>query len=228
MPPFSPALSALISQVPREVNSNILTGMDSPANMDSYSSIFDGPSGGHVPSAWEQYSGDRNADAAETAMGAGPAVDALRRAFNEKQLQDRASVQSKLSNDQLVEDDFNANGLNRGLAHADVQNQVGDSLSEARARRQFLPWGQQAGEQNDQQRLAELYAHFVQPAQTKAQGDIGAATINAGGRIGAAQASTGSPIEALQKALLELVGQGKSPEELQTLLPKLKQVYGVQ
>jgi hypothetical protein len=148
-------------------NAQLLKQSPSSANMANYDDIFAGPAEGHVPTAWEQFSGDRNADAAETAMGAGPAIDALRHAMDDQRLQQSANVRAKLDDNQMVEDDFNANGLNRGMAHANVQNQVGDVLSEGKARRGFLPWAQQESEQNMNDVLATSDARYGEPARAK-------------------------------------------------------------
>ncbi len=209
-------------------NAQLLKQSPSRANMANYADIFDGPSDGHVPTAWEQQSGDANADRAETALGAGPAIDAQRRAADESRLQDTADMQGDLANNQLVEDDFNANGLNRGMNHANVQNQIGDVNSEAKARRGFLPWGQAEDDRQTEGALATADARYGQPARIKAAGDVNAAAMGAQGRIGAAQASHGNPMEALQKALHEMVAQGKTPEQILQVLPQMKQAFGVQ
>jgi hypothetical protein len=209
-------------------SAQLLKNSPSSANMANYADIFDGPAEGHVPTAWEQQSGDANADRAETALGAGPAIDALRRAMDEQRLQGSADVRAGLADNQLVEDDFNANGLNRGMAHANVANEIGDVNSEAKARRGFLPWGQAQNERDTENAFGLADARYAQPARTRAQGDVASAQIGAQGRIGAAQATHGNPVEALQKALHEMLAQGKSMQELEAALPQLKQVYGVQ
>jgi len=209
-------------------NAQLLKQSPSRANMANYADIFDGPEEGHVPTAWESYSAGQNADNAETALGAGPAIDALRAAMDEGRLQDRANVQSGLADDQLVEDDFNANGRNRAVAHANVGNEVGDLNSEAKARRGFLPWGAAQNERDTESAFGLADTRYSQPARIRGQADVASAQMGAQGRIGAAQMSHGNPIEALQKALHEMLAQGKSPEELEAALPQLKQVYGVQ
>lgn len=210
-------------------NAALLKNSPSRANMSNYADIFDGPAEGHVPTAWEQQSGDANADRAETALGAGPAIDALRHAADEQRLQGSADVMSGLADDQLVEDDFNANGLNRGMNHANVQNQIGDVNSEAKARRGFLPWGQAADERDTGNAASLADARYGQPARIKAASDRDAAALGASGRIGAARASHNGPIDALNKALTDMLGQeGMTPEKIIPMLPKLKQMYGVQ
>jgi hypothetical protein len=67
--------------------------MDSDINVGGgYGDVFAGPAAGHVPTAWEQFSGDRNADAAETAMGAGPAIDALRKMSRAQEAQNSKTL----------------------------------------------------------------------------------------------------------------------------------------
>lgn len=173
--------------------------------MGNYDDIFAGPAEGHVPTAWEQQSGDANANNAETALGAGPAIDALRHAADEQRLQGSADVQAGLDDDQLVENDFNANGLNRGMNHANVQNQIGDVNSEAKARRGFLPYATAADERDTESAASLADARYGQPARIKAAGDVNAATMNASGRIGAAKAAHAplDPISALRQAVMD-------------------------
>ncbi len=211
-------------------NAQMLRQSPSRANMANYDDIFAGPAEGHVPSAWEQQSGDENANRAETALGAGPAIDALRHAMDEQRMQGSADLQSGLDDQQTIENDFNANGLNRGLAHANVQGQVGDVLSEAKARREFLPWGQAASEQNDAQAQAIADARYGQPARIKAYGDVQAAQAGAQGRIGAAQAAHGNPMEALYKAFDEWAAIKSKKGEIATPddFAHFKQTYGIQ
>jgi hypothetical protein len=208
-------------------NAQLLKQSPSSANMANYDDIFAGPAEGHVPTAWEQFSGDRNADAAETAMGAGPAIDALRHAMDDQRLQQSANVRAKLDDNQMVEDDFNANGLNRGMAHANVQNQVGDVLSEGKARRGFLPWAQQESEQNMNDVLATSDARYGEPARARAFGDMQTAKITGDSRVEAARvahAPISDPIEAFKAALLKRFEAGypitkEDIAQLQTALP---------
>jgi hypothetical protein len=48
-------------------NAQLLKQSPSSANMANYDDIFAGPAEGHVPTAWEQFSGDRwrHADSAD-------------------------------------------------------------------------------------------------------------------------------------------------------------------
>ena len=225
--PPSDASTNMPSQFEALQNAQLLKQSPSRANMANYASIFDGPEEGHVPTAWESYSAGQNADSAETALGAGPAIDALRAAMDENRLQSRADVQADLSDDQLVEDDFNANGRNRAVAHANVGNEVGDLNSEAKARRGFLPWGQAQNERDTEQAFGLADTRYGQPARIRGQADIASAQIGAQGRMGAAQMRQGNPMEALYKALDEYQakqGRAATPEEVDGF----KRVYGVQ
>lgn len=207
-----PSLSALAA---RGNNANLLQGMDSDVNVGGgYGDVFAGPAAGHVPTAWEQFSGDRNADAAETAMGAGPAIDALRK-------MSRAQEAQKLENNSMDEADFFAHGLDRGLTHANTQNQVADVLNEGAARRHFLPFEKQFEEGNDEQAQSLAATRYMLPAQIEAQSRLGAASMEAQGRVGAAQAGhpTLSPLQAMQDALMKrfAAGYAVSPKELEQL-----------
>lgn len=207
---------------PAEILANAARLKSSPsaANMANYSSIFDGPAEGHVPSAWEQFSGDANADRAETALGAGPSIDALRNALDEQRLQHRTDLQ-------FADADFNEHGLERGLAHANVQNQVGDVLSEGAAHRSFLPWASSAGDRDAERALTQADIRYGQPARIQAAGNVAAHQADASGRVGAAQARDASlPTRALYDALNSMIARGKmpTPEEI----AELKNTFGVQ
>jgi hypothetical protein len=151
-------------------------------------------------------------------MGAGPAVDTLRRLARAKQMQDTEDTG-------LDEADFFAHGLERGMTHANVQNQVGDVLSEGAARRHTLPYAASEAQDEEQRQMDLAATRYMLPAQIKAQGDLQAASMAAQGRVGAAQAAhpqLGS-VDALKAALLKRFESGypidpKDIAQLQTLL----------
>jgi hypothetical protein len=125
----------------------------------------------------------------------------------------------------MDEADFFAHGLDRGLTHANVQNQVGDVLSEGAARRRTLPYASQAiaDEARQEQELAAT--RYLLPAQMKMQGDIAAAATTAQGRVQAAQVpgqnlSTRALYDVIN-ALTEKTGKVPDPETIETL----KRIY---
>lgn len=202
-------------------NAARLKGMQSSTNMDTYGDIFAGPAEGHVPTAFEQQTGDANADMAETALGAGPAINSLRDAFAEMEREKYQGADNQ-------EADFLEHGMDRGVARANVQNQTGDMLSEGAARRSFLPFAERAGQRDAERAESLAQTRYLQPAQIQAQGNVLGRQADAQGRIGAAQAKDASlPTRALFDALNAFFEKkGRMPEGAE--LQQLKQTFGVQ
>lgn len=205
-------------------NSAILQDSPSDANMANYADIFAGPSAGHVPTAWESESAGRVADMAERAMGAGPEVDAYRQ-------QARARGAQELEDQAMKEADFFAHGLDRGMTHANVQNQIADVNSEAAAARQMLPNAEALGNKTHADRLELINAQYGIPAQQRALEALQGAQIAGDARVQAAQAAQApkSDEESLSykgymnaiQAILEKTGQ--LPDA--ATIAKLKEYY---
>ena len=210
MPQTFPSLSGL-TKANQLASAKMLAESPSDVNLTG---LFTGPEEGHVPTAWEQYSGDRVADQAEEALGAGPAIDAFRKMARAQQMQD-------IEDRGMEEADFFAHGLDRGMTHANVQNQVQDTLSEGAYRRRTLPYAAQGIAEDEAQARDLAAARYSLPAQIKAQGDLAAAAASAQGRIGAAQAAHPvlDPVEALRQSILKRfeAGYGVSPDDIKQL-----------
>lgn len=208
---------------PTDILANMARLKSSPssANMANYDDIFAGPAAGHVPTAFEQQTGDANADAAETAMGAGPAIDALRHVSDEQRRQTASNLDA-------ADEDFQQHGLERGLAHSNVRNQVADIDSEAAAHRGFLPWAESANfrDTNNARELAQT--RYLLPAEIQAQGNVQGHVAEAQGRIGAAQTATQSlPQRGLMDALSAFIEKnGHMPDD--AIITRLQQLYGGQ
>lgn len=192
----------------------VLRNSPAASNFDQYDDVFAPPAEGHVPSAWEQATGDVVRNAAETTLGAGPAIDALRRVADERRLQ--------TTNDLLASDaDMEAHGLQRELTRAGIENQVGDVMGEGKARRGFLPWAQEANQRDMAARLQQLQLQYMAGPQIAAQGHVAAAQAEAQGRVDAAKAlhTPLDPIEALRAAVLKRFQSGfpVDPSEIASL-----------
>lgn len=209
-----PSLDAL-------TNAARLRNSPGQSNMANYADIFAGPAAGHVPSAHEQFTGDLNADNAATELGAGPAISALRHAFDNQRLQQVDS--------QLGEEADLSSGRPQHIAT--MQHTAGNALadmdSEAAAGRHFLPFQSQLDERDTADALQTAQARYVLPAQLKAQGDANAATITAKGRVDAAGARDHSlPMRGLMDALTAIINKtGHAPDD-QTLAT-LRTQFGV-
>jgi len=206
---FLPALAGLN----QAANARILQNSGSDRNMANYRGVFDIPEGGTM-SAMEQDSADLNAEEAMSAMGASPAIRALRDAADESRMQEATNLEAEAS-------DFAAHGQERGLQRAKTQNLLQDTSSEGAARRQTLPWAAQAESRASESANSLADARYGAPARTKAYGDVEAARMNAQGRVGAVEARTKSlPQEALfgaLKAFIEATGKMPSPEDVAQL-----------
>jgi hypothetical protein len=201
---------------PTDILANLARLKSSPsdANFANNDAIFAGPAAGHVPTAWEQQTGDENADRAETAMGAGPAIDALRHAADEQRRQ-------VVTNADAADADYRQHGMERARMHSNVANEIADIDSEAAAHRTYLPWAESAGNRDAGRAMAQTEARYLMPAQIAAQGNIMGHQAEAGGRLAAAQATAGSlPQRGLMDALtaiIEKTGRVPTPEEIANL-----------
>jgi hypothetical protein len=197
-----------------------LKGSPSSANMENYADIFAGPAEGAAPSAFEQHSRGQLADSVETTLGAGPAIAGLRRSADERRLQDRTNIQAE-------DADYMENGLDRGMAHANVEGQVGDVLSESKARRGFLPFASQAHDQAFGDAAAQADIRYGQPARIHADAALGSAAIRGRAQVDAAETRKRvDPTQELFRALEEMIrqGGGKLPSDVD--VEGLKRLYG--
>jgi hypothetical protein len=191
--------------------------------MENYADIFAGPAEGTSPSMFEQHSRGQLADSVETQLGAGPAINGLRRSADERRHQD-------VLNNEAEDADFMEHGLDRGMAHANVEGQVGDVLSESKARRGFLPFASQAHDQAFGDAATQNDIRYGNPARIAARGHLEAAEATASGRLATEQTrqdgrAAAIPMQGLLDALNDYISKtGKMPTEAQ--VQQLKQAYG--
>lgn len=192
------------------------------SNFANYEDIFAGPAEGAVPSAHEMFTGRQNSDEAATALGAGPAISALRRAFDANQL---LGVEEDIATEANL-----AGGRPQRIAtmQAEAGNDVADIQSEGAAGRQFLPFADQLHRRSQGELDRRLTTQYLLPAQLRAQGDVRAAETTAQGRVAAVGKRNESlPMQGLFNALSAILnnkGELPSPEEL----ARLRAQFGVQ
>lgn len=211
-----PALDAL-------QNAARLKASPMQSNFGQYDEVFAPAGGGHAPAAWEQFSGHQNADNAATALGGGPAIQALRHAADAQRLGD--------IDDQLGAEADLSSGRPQHIAgmQAEMGADLADFTSERGAARSFLPNATDAQYRDTESAQDLAQTRYVDPAVYKAQGDEQAARIGASGRVGAVQArNQGDGLRGLYNALNTIMsangGKPPTPEQV----AQLKASFGLQ
>lgn len=189
--------------MPQSVNAlksaAMLSGLDSPVNLTQFGDEFASAHDGHVPTAFEQTTGDANAEVARRAlvgMGGSPSLRALMDRVSTQQYGDAATLNDL------------ASGVPQNLARGEAQ--VKNVSRDALAAGEFYPnvedvYNRDLGAKQD------LYnAQYVIPATLKAGADLQGQQIAAQGRITAAQAAHPQPtsLSSFLKALQERFANG--------------------
>lgn len=203
----------------RQQSADAMSALPSITNVGKDYAPFDITSGGHVPSAWEQAGNDEARDMASTALGASPAIQALRHAADERRLQAH-------EDEYAHEVDLAGGGPARiASMESGIENQQGDILSEGHARRQFLPYASELNARDAAAKQHALELQYIAGPQIKAQSDVDVARIGAQGHVEAARAAHAAldPIAALREAIVKRYGAGYtlSPDDLKSLTASL-------
>lgn len=145
-------------------------------------------------------------DTASTALGASPAIQALRQAADARNLQ-------ALTNERTHLNDLES-GVPQDIAthEAGVENAVGDLLSEGAARRNFLPY---KSEENDRQAAAKEHAlelQYLAGPQMKANTDLQIAQMNDATKRAEIKPQA-TPVDILRAALAKRFAAGQNPSD---------------
>ena len=185
------------------------TSADAMASLPSISNVgkdYEGlsPAPGHVPSAWEQMGTEALNDQVSTALGASPAIQALRRAADERRSQAH-------EDEYQHEVDLAGGGPGRiaGM-EADIEGKVGGQLARYHALTQFDPMVEALHARERGEKTQDLGMQYVTAPGVKAAGDLAVAQATAKGHVDAANAAHQllSPDVAYQQGLIKRFGEG--------------------